>query len=384
MKVGIIGARLAGSYAGLLLSQLGHEVLLFDPTLDRQKPCGGAGTHKILHRMPHFRECITAKPAGIVRLITPDGYRVDLALSRPIHLISRPKLEKHLLHAAIGSGAKFLPAKALRVSADNGRWAIETSAGSFEFDYLIGADGSNSIVRAALTSRYRSADLSLSMGYGLQELYDPGILVFAYQESGFLGYLWSFPGPDHSGVGILRWLPGIKASDLRRRLDDFVASHYPETGTQQGFYAARIPCLSRQSLADQRVCGDNWALLGDAAGFVDAITAEGIFYALRSAELLAGSFRRGSPAAYEQEWRSDFFLDLESAAAWRDRFYCSMILSRPFTRRYLQLIRHSSFVRKELDTLIGGAIPYSTLFRRVALNSPQILVQTLVSKWRNL
>ena len=60
----------------------------------------------------------------------------------------------------------------------------------------------------------------------------------------------------------------------------------PCAGTEKSFYAACIPCLSRDVLMNQTVCGKGWALLGDAAGFADGITAEGIYYAFRSAELL--------------------------------------------------------------------------------------------------
>ena len=45
MKIGIIGARLAGSYAGLLLSRMGHEVLLFDDCVEKEKPCAVVAWH---------------------------------------------------------------------------------------------------------------------------------------------------------------------------------------------------------------------------------------------------------------------------------------------------------------------------------------------------
>ena len=38
MKIGVIGGRLAGSFASLMLSRLGHEVWLFDESLDKEKP----------------------------------------------------------------------------------------------------------------------------------------------------------------------------------------------------------------------------------------------------------------------------------------------------------------------------------------------------------
>ena len=376
MKIGIVGARVSGSYAAMLLSGLGHEVVLFDDSVGREKPCGGGITFKALRRMKWFHDHpLPHTEIGLIRLITPDGYSGDLPLPHPIHVFSRLSLDSTLRHWATESGASFRPERAMSITGDNNGWAIETQSGVTEVEYLVGADGATSVVRTALVGRYASGDLSLALGYSLPGLYDPGILLISFQESGFLGYLWSFPRVDHSSVGIFRWLPGARASDLRRRVEEFIAAHYPGVGSEKRFYAARIPTLSRRSLVRQRVCGSGWALLGDAAGFTDSITAEGIYYALRSAELLAESFYKGSPSNYENAWRSDFKADLESAAAWRDRFYGSMVLFQSFIRRSLQSVRYSGTVRGLLDDLIRGSLTYNSLFMNLILRSPNILLQ---------
>ena len=66
-------------------------------------------------------------------------------------------------------------------------------------------------------------------------------------------------------------------------------------------YAARIPGLSAKTWDSRTVCGDDWALLGDAAGFADPVTGEGIYYALRSAELFAECFLSGAAQSYETD-----------------------------------------------------------------------------------
>ena len=376
MKIGIIGARVSGSYAAMLLSRLGHEVVLFDDSVEREKPCGGGITFKALRRMKWFYDHpLPHTEIGSIRLISHDGYSSDLPLPHPIHVFSRLSLEATLRQWATESGAVFRPERAMGISGDHDGWAIETQSGVTEVEYLVGADGATSAVRTALVGQYASGDLSLALGYNLPGLYDPGVLLISFQESGFLGYLWSFPRVDHSSVGIFRWLPGARASDLRKRVEEFIGAHYPGVGSEKRFYAARIPTLSRKSLVRQRVCGNRWALLGDAAGFTDSITAEGIYYALRSAELLVESFYRGSPAAYESAWRSDFRADLESAAAWRDRFYGGMVLFQSFIRRSLQSVRYSGTVRGLLDDLIRGSLTYNSLFMNLMLRSPSILLQ---------
>ncbi len=381
MKIGIVGARLAGSYAGLLLSRLGHEVLLFDHAAEEEKPCGGGVTFKAIRKMPWFAESsLPHAKIGTALLSAHDGYAGSLLLPHPIHIFSRRSIDSHLLQWAIQSGTRFLPERALHFAKDRKTWRIKTKAGAFEVDYLVGADGANSSVRAALVGRHASLDLSLALGCVLPNAYHPGTVRIAFQESGFQGYMWSFPRVDQTSVGIIRRLPGAHASDLKRRVEEFIAVHYPDAGDERAFYAATVPCLRHRSLIQQRVCGEHWALLGDAAGFTDPLTAEGIYYALRSAELLADSFHRGDPSRFETRWRMDFLADLERASHWRDHVFTGMVLSRTFIRRSLQAVRYSGVIQMLLDNLISGNISYKVLLRNLVFRSPQILAQALRRK----
>jgi flavin-dependent dehydrogenase len=376
MRIGVVGARLAGSYASLLLSRAGHEVLLFDDTIEKEKPCGGGVTAKALHTMTWFRENpLPHNVIDTVSMTTSRGFSGSLKLRDPIHIFSRASLDASMRGAAMRAGTRFLSERALRFVREHGLWEIKTSGGSYELEYLVGADGATSTVRSALAGRYAAEDLSLSLGYYLPGLYHPTAVLAEFQEAGFSGYLWSFPRVDHSSVGILRWLPHANAADLRRRVLSFIDSRYPDAGSEKKFYAARIPCLGRRRLAQQRVCGDSWALLGDAAGFTDAITAEGIHYALRSAELLAESFRRGEPAGYEAAWRHDFGSDLYRAAAWRDWFYSGTLLAKPFLDRAVQLAGRSRTMHRLANTLIAGQCTYRELRTRLLWNSPRILLE---------
>jgi len=378
MRIGIVGARLSGSYACLLLAQMGHEVLLVDSAPETEKPCGGGVTSKALRSISWLREqSLPHNEITHLRLSSREGYSGDMPLRNPIHIYARATLDNALRQSACAAGARFLQARAFKFTPYGCGWVIHTSMGEHDVDFLVGADGATSSVRASVAGRFKAEDLSLAMGYYVPGRFHPKTVLAAFQEKGFRGYLWSFPRIDHSSVGILRWLPEANAAHLRRTVSDFIATHYPEASPDQRFYAARIPCLCRRSLLAQRVCGVNWALVGDAAGFADAITAEGIYYALRSAELLARAVAAGDPMAYERSWREDFGRELLRAAAWRDRFYAGTFLFRSFIQRALQMTRRSPTVRCLADALISGQKTYGELGRNLWLRSPRILVELL-------
>jgi flavin-dependent dehydrogenase len=380
MKIGIIGARLAGSYSALILSQLQHQVLMFDPAPEREKPCGGGMTAKALLTMPWLRD--QAVPHNVIRTVelnTLDGCRASVTLSQPIHVFSRSDLDAALRDAAIQAGTRFFPERAASISPGRNGWSITTSTGAcHEVEFLVGADGARSSVRAQVSGKLASGDLALALGYYLPGSHHPNKAVIVFQEAGFQGYLWSFPRVDHASIGIVHGLLGVRAADLHRRVREFISLRYPGISPRESsFFAACVPCLTRRTLLSQRTCGRDWALLGDAAGFVDAITSEGIYFALRSAEILADSLRSGDPQAYDPRWRRDFGSDLERAAAWHDEFYAPSLLIRPLTHRSVRMNRRSKTVQGITDRLISGHLTYKEMRLRLLLQSPRILAEWL-------
>src|SRR5260370_29249705 len=64
------------------------------------------------------------------------------------------------------------------------------------------------------------------------------------------------------------------------------------------FYSPLLPSLDSKSWKENRVAGAGWMAVGDAAGLVDPITGEGLYYAIRSGDLAAQSLLAvaGAPA----------------------------------------------------------------------------------------
>ena len=130
-------------------------------------------------------------------------------------------------------------------------------------------------------------------------------------------------------------------------------------------YAARIPGLAPRTWDTRKACGDGWALLGDAAGFADPVTGEGIYYALKSAELFANAYLKGKPEEYERLWRADFGGDLKRASQMRRRFYGNF-WGAPFTDRMIEFARGHRGIRKVLGELVAGDQGYVGLKKKLA------------------
>src|SRR6201999_1774605 len=102
--------------------------------------------------------------------------------------------------------------------------------------------------------------------------------------------------------------------------------------------------------------------IGDAAGFADPITGEGIYYAFRSAELLSDALitmpamhdYAAASATYEKIWREDFGHDLERASRRLPRFYRGRFCGRLFTDAMILFAKYHRGVRNVLVRAVVG------------------------------
>jgi flavin-dependent dehydrogenase len=151
------------------------------------------------------------------------------------------------------------------------------------------------------------------------------------------------------------------------------------------FFGAKIPTLNLASWKDLQTTGDGWALIGDAAGFADPITGEGIYYAFKSADLFADALRNSTTDSgseddmykkaaevYEISWRDAFGRDLEHASYRLPHFYHGRFFGRIFTDAMIMLARYHRGVRTILGRALVGEQSYVTLKRDLIRRAWQI------------
>jgi flavin-dependent dehydrogenase len=375
-RIAIVGGGPAGALAAVELARAGREVLLFDEKLAWEKPCGGGLTDKALARWPFLRDAqVERNWVSDCELIAPSGRRVRFPLERPIAIFSRLKLNGLLLERARDAGVGLHCERVLQIDGAAGGWSIRTANGSYAADFVVLAAGARNSLRRRFTAALGPENFMVAAGYYIPGNHHTVQIKFLKDLH---GYIWIFPRANHFSAGICGRMRGKSTAELRRILEDSL----PEFGLSLDgatFYAHIIPSLTRNALRESVFSGDGWALIGDAAGFVDGITGEGLYYALRSAELLTKALLANAPEEYPALVKDDFLPELERAARIADRFYVGDWMGGPVVERMIQLTRHSGRFREIVRDLFSGAQEYADLRERVYNSLPRIATEAAVS-----
>ncbi len=375
MRVVIIGAGVAGSFLGYRLANSGMPVSIFQKDRSREKPCGGGCTPKVISRYPLFPSAGVAHNQIHRIEYQSSGRRAVLQLDRPIWIYSRRELDGLLLDLAVATGAELIDERAVHFErVSGGQWVVQGDAGSSRNgEFLVGADGATSSVRRRMGPRFAPADLSATLGYYVPRTEPQDSIHIRFMDPDLIGYLWAFPRTDHVSVGLITVYRHLSSREMRERLDRYLFDLFGrQDASQFAGYSAPVPTLTEATLRDLRVSGDGWALVGDAAGFADPITAEGIWYAMRSADLLADCLIDARPLDYSTAWRKDFGEELLRAARFRDRFYSGRFMGDTVINRMLQFTERSSSVRQIQNDLIAGEIGYVAVKLKLLKKLPRI------------
>ncbi|WP_149179736.1 NAD(P)/FAD-dependent oxidoreductase [Streptomyces sp. TRM49041] len=205
--------------------------------------------------------------------------------------VRRTELSAALARRAAGLGVRVLPGRVGEVRQD----PDGVTAAGLRARWLVAADGLHSPVR-------RELGLDLPgrgpRRYGLRRHYR------LPPWSDFVEVHWSREGEAYV-TPVADGLVGVAVLSTARRTYDTYLDHFPELadrlrdGTAVSGVRGAGPMRQR---VRGRVAG-RVLLVGDAAGYVDALTGEGIALALASAEAAVRCLRAGRPQEYDAAWR---------------------------------------------------------------------------------
>lgn len=369
MKYGIIGGGPAGLYVAYLLTRAGIDCMVFDHQIPFEKPCGGGVTSKafthfdILKDLPLF-----AKTIHDFKFIAPNNRKVSVFCTRPLQIVSRKTLSEYMLQKCKDAGVAWIAEEVKKIENRQNTFEVHTDKKVYCFDFIIGADGAQGISRRFLGAPPFLKNRYSGIGYYIDGLNENEAVIKFYKNR--TGYLWVFPRQDHSSVGFFSLAGSFSKELAYNTVREFLSTHYPKYEVNpKRYYSATIPIIWKWKR--EHIQGKNWALIGDAGGFTDAITGEGIFYAFKSAEILAQAIIENDVQRYYERCQS-VIQELQKSASIFPKFYKTW-----FTNAMVFMAQRSPFIRQVLVDLILGQQPYTTLKATLKKNIPRVFREVI-------
>jgi flavin-dependent dehydrogenase len=374
LPIAIVGGGPAGALAGELLAAGGRKVVLFDEKLAWEKPCGGGLTHKALSQYPFLGEArAESKFIRNCELSSPTGRRVRFELRHPLAIFSRLALNGLLLERARRSGVEVLQERVTGITGAGGDWRMTTPRRDYRASQLIFAAGARNPFRAQFLAPLAPEDLMVTAGYFIPG--DSSLVQIQFLKN-INGYIWVFPRPDHVSAGIAAKMGETTTADLRRLLEQWLRKNdFSLEGAR--FYSHILPAFRATTLDEMRVSGDGWMMIGDSAGLADPITGEGLYYALRSAELCAQAVLTQNTAQYERQLEDEILSELKIAARVSQRFYTGQIFGESVLERMISLTEQSAGIRDLMSDLFAGIQSYRGLRSRLLRIMPGLVLEGL-------
>ncbi len=348
-EVLVIGAGPAGSATAAMLAQQGIDVLLVDKrAFPRDKICGdvvgpmavdclskmgaldkviAANAHRVdkVHIHSPNGRCLTT---GFVDMLdTPNAYTL---------VVQRTDLDHALLHFARDSGATVLERTAVtRIEKEDDR--IESAdlqspdgAMTVRPRYTVLATGAN--VGLLKRTGMLSTDARLIYGSrGYFSIDETAVSDFNlyYLKDLLPGYAWVFPtGMSRANIGMGAWCDRKLSND---KITAFASRFSKGTdGADAGSETEVKSYPIRTDFPPRELAGDNWLLVGEAAGMVNPLSGEGIDLALESgclaAECLTDALKKGTKAGlYRHRATEDFGQYFRHM-----NFLCRQVATRPW------------------------------------------------------
>lgn len=290
----VVGSGPAGLSAALTLANQGVRVVVIEKaSLPRYKTCGGG----------LVRRAIRLLPVDIQGVVERDCYSVELNLldtglgfatkrqSPIVSMIMREKFDFYLVSSAIKAGV-VIRSRCEVVDVVSKVKGVEliTREGSLKTRFVIAADGAKSLV-AQKTGWKETRQLIPASVY--EVFVDDDVLNRFIHAGRFdfgivsRGYTWVFPKKNHLSIGLLSMRRGaLKLDKMLKQYLRLICIDKIKRIERHNFV---VPISPRKDCFMQSCV----LLVGDAAGFVDPVTGEGITFAIQSGQIAARALLDG-------------------------------------------------------------------------------------------
>ena len=391
----VVGAGPAGSTTAKIVAERGFKVLVLEKyTLDREKPCAGAITNRVVEHFRIPKKAFARKCTGVF-LCSPKNRTVIVGKHGKIRLVMRSVFDKILCQMAMDKGAVFSEKSLVNEPLiKNGKvigvkTKIKGKARTIKGKLIVGADGTPSIMATKLELYSgRPNTIGFCFQYQMElsnELIEQRIgsnieIYFGSQWIPF-GFTWIFPKNNLVTVGNGCWIDVIQQRkiNLKKHLDHFIKKHPIASMKLEG---AKVRHSQAHLIGFPGVLKDNIAkgclIVGDASGTVSLVNSEGIWYSMKSGEAAgisaAEMLEKGDVSAntirtnYYQNLDQNVKDDLRLAAEIRN-----FINSDTNQQRTVVAIIKDRWWANLIETIMDGTCPYKKALKQIRSRPDKML-----------
>ncbi|MCY3923718.1 MAG: geranylgeranyl reductase family protein [Chloroflexi bacterium] len=367
----VVGAGPAGARAAQQLSAAGASTLLVEKhSLPRYKACGGGVPARTLRLLDDLD--ISAVSEGFVDAIDVSRFgrhQFRKTSKRPLAwMVMRDRFDQFLTDLAAESGASIRDSTPVQsVVETDACYEIETPTGVVRARHILAADGATGPMARWLG--IKSAP-TRSAAYEVEVAAPSSALDYWHQAANVdvgyrpWGYGWVFPKDGTLSVGVVT--APKRGRSIRKQTDRYLS--------RLGLGEAEVIKMQGHPIRYRRSVGESVAqgralLLGDAAGLADEFTAEGIAYAVHSANLAADAVLNGDePAAlYTRAINHRIQPELDAART-ISRLYYWCVVTWPWLA--LTASKHISYLWRAFFRVMRGDSTYADELSALPFNAP--------------
>ena len=291
--VAIIGSGPSGASAAFKLAENGISTVIIEKEiLPRYKTCGGGFVYRGRRKMPFDISSVVDREFSKIDIYF-DSADIHLTAEREepiVSMIMRDQFDNLIVEKAKEFGVTLLQDHKLENITFGELNTLHTSKGDIQAKFIIAADGALGRT-AKMTGWEETRHLIPALEYEVEV--HPEDFERLSKEVRFdfdavpLGYGWSFPKKNHLSLGVAS--TGRKKIDLKKYYREYLKTLGIDSVISEEFHGFQIPVSPRTDGFVRK----NVFLTGDAAGFADPITAEGISNAILSGVYAAEAMIEG-------------------------------------------------------------------------------------------
>lgn len=273
----IVGCGPAGASLGYLLLKNNIKVAIIDKKkFPREKLCGGLFTYKskLLYEEIFEKEFTSyINKTNNVNFFKKDNLILNLKTKIPFYLVSRKEFDFDMYKEYINKGGIcFTESTISKIDTEN-NFIYLSSGKKIMYSILIGADGANSQVRKLIDKEYKPNGFCLEVEeFPIKNSNNINIHFDCFYK----GYGWCFNKGSFSTVGLGGEYNKQKILESTE-LSNVIFKYY--NVNSKDVKGAFVPF----GKFVKNPCKGNILLIGDAAGFTDPITGEGLYFCFKSA-----------------------------------------------------------------------------------------------------